>query len=276
MSLLHKYCFDFSFVGQGFSLAKKYCNSKGLPCVICLIIFLSVSQVFALSATRINKANKLAKHNKFDEALKIYRDEQVKNNMDTILNFDLGNALYKKGDYKDALDSYEKSTYTKDINIQAKAYYNMGNAFYKSGDLESAINYYKKCLDINPKHENAKYNIEFLQRKIKENMKNGSSKENQQKQQQQQNQGQNKEGQKGQDKNKEQQKSQAQQKQQEKDKKNEEQKKEQEENKQEQKKQGMSKEDAQRLLEAFSDQDKKPKNEKQYENQGVGHKSQDW
>ncbi|MFC1512423.1 tetratricopeptide repeat protein [bacterium] len=253
--------------------------------IICLLLFLN-SSLFAGFVHNVNKGNKFAGKNKYDEALLIYREAEKSDPDNPLVYFNIGNALYKRQQYDEALKEYEKSTYSKDIAIQSKAYYNIGNTMYKTGRLQEALSNYKKCLDLNQNDEDAKYNVEYVQRKIKEMMKQQKGQEQEEEEQQQQ-QAQGKEQKKGDEQKKEQEnKEKARQ---EKDKK-EKQKKEQEQKqakdkeqeqkekqrKEQEKKEGMSKEDAERLLEAFSDEDKKPKKEEMIQAPGLGHKYEDW
>jgi tetratricopeptide (TPR) repeat protein len=57
------------------------------------------------------------------------------------------------------------------LTDQAKGYYNSGNVLYREGKWEEAIGAYKKALELNPNDEDAKYNLEFVRQKIKENLK---------------------------------------------------------------------------------------------------------
>ncbi|MFH1854640.1 MAG: tetratricopeptide repeat protein [Candidatus Omnitrophota bacterium] len=211
---------------------------------------------------------KLYKEGRIDEALLKWRDAQIDSPDKEELHYNIGSALYRQKKYEDASGEYEKSLSSKDAEIHAKTYYNIGNSFYRMGKLPEAIEYYKKTLDINPDDEDAKYNIEFVRKKIKENPQKEESQQSQpqeqnqkdkeeakeersQAQEQQQAQGAEEEG------GKEQQESQAKEEKTEEGEQKEKKPVKEEEQRQQESKDGeMSKEDAVRLLDALKDDEK--------------------
>ncbi|MCX5693238.1 MAG: tetratricopeptide repeat protein [Candidatus Omnitrophica bacterium] len=204
-------------------------------------------------ASKNSEGNKLYKEGKIDEALSKWRDAQIENPDSDKLHYNIGNGLHEQKKYEDAFKEYEKSLNSKDSELQRKAYYNMGNTHYKMGKLLEAIEDYKKCLDTYPNDEDAKYNIEFVRKKIKENLKkeDEKQKESQQKEnkdKEQQKQGQENKEQSGQEEKKEGQSTE------EKEKSGNESAKERTSG--EERKGEMSKEDAVRLLDAFKDDEK--------------------
>lgn len=72
------------------------------------------------------------------------------------------NNLYQQGIYEPALESYHE------IVVEgfesADLYYNMGNAAYRSNSIGHAILYYEKALKLEPAHEDAIHNLEFVSR----------------------------------------------------------------------------------------------------------------
>ncbi|MEO6980285.1 MAG: tetratricopeptide repeat protein, partial [Mucilaginibacter sp.] len=57
--------------------------------------------------------------------------------------FKSADASYSKGQYQEALKTYQKII---DAGYQSVAlYFNMGNASYKNGDVPSALLYYEKA-----------------------------------------------------------------------------------------------------------------------------------
>jgi tetratricopeptide (TPR) repeat protein len=73
--------------------------------------------------------------------------------------FKEGNNFYTKGNYKDALKTYQQIL---DEGYQSAAvYFNMGNASYKLGEIPSAILYYEKAHKLAPGDDDINFNIRF-------------------------------------------------------------------------------------------------------------------
>lgn len=82
------------------------------------------------------------------------------------LLFKKANEKYLNGDYKGAIELYEKileEGYESD-----RVYYNLGNAYYRVGKLGKAILFYEKALKLNPGDENARFNLKLANLRIKD------------------------------------------------------------------------------------------------------------
>lgn len=86
-------------------------------------------------------------------------------------------SLYRNGDYAAALKIYAQKDDVENM-------YNYGNALAKSGNIEEAIKQYEKVIKINPDHEDANFNLEYLKQQKNQNQ----SSQNQQQEKQQENQ----------------------------------------------------------------------------------------
>ena len=94
-------------------------------------------------------------------------------------NFDIPRwkaaALYRKGDFAEALKFFSRNDGTEDM-------YNQGNALAKSGKIDEAIAKYEEVLKIVPDHEDAKFNLEYLKQQKNEQQQSQSQEENQEQQ----------------------------------------------------------------------------------------------
>ncbi|MFA5388150.1 MAG: tetratricopeptide repeat protein [Candidatus Omnitrophota bacterium] len=123
------------------------------------------------------EAGRLYKEGKIDEALSKWREAQTENPENGKLRYNIGNGLYELEKYEDAFNQYQRTLDSKDSELRQKAYYNMGNTHYRMGKLPEAIEDYKKSLEINPDDEDAKYNIEFIKKKLEEQKEQESKQE---------------------------------------------------------------------------------------------------
>lgn len=227
---------------------------------LCVVLLISVFYLSIIGwgwqrplAKKNNEGVKLYKEGKVDDALSKWRDAQIDNPEREELHYNIGSALYDQKKYEDAFNEYEKSLNSKDAELHAKTYYNIGNSFYRMNKLLEAIEYYKKALDINPDDKDAKYNIEFARKKIKENLQKQESKQTQSQEQGGKEQ---KEGQVEKEKKGRQEAQAGEEEKKEEEKKQEESAMKEQRKNQEGKEGEMSKEDALRLLDALKDDEK--------------------
>jgi len=109
------------------------------------------------------------------------------------LQFDLGAAAYKSGDYGKALEAFAKAVTSTDQPMREAAEYNLGNTLYQRGaaqkdkepkikEWKNALQHYDQALNLDPQNKDARYNRDLVQRLIDDLEKE----EKQQQQQQQQ------------------------------------------------------------------------------------------
>jgi len=72
------------------------------------------------------------------------------------------NSLYQQGQYEPALEQFNAVILSG--KESADLYYNMGNAAYRSNSIGHAILYYEKALKLEPAHEDAIHNLDFVSR----------------------------------------------------------------------------------------------------------------
>lgn len=130
-----------------------------------------------------NKAETQYQEKKYQSAAENYRQAEVKNPKDPVIRYNLGTTLYQTKDYVQAARELEASmANTKDPAVLAPALYNYGNVQYRLGNFEKAVDSYKKALELNPKDQDAKYNLELIENKKKAMDKKDQEKKKQDKQ----------------------------------------------------------------------------------------------
>lgn len=180
----------------------------------------------------------------YSESEILYRKAIEENRSSAAGNFNLGDALYRQNKFDDASKQFILSAdMSADRIKKAESFFNLGNSLLKSNKIEESIEAYKNSLRLNPSSLEAKYNLAYAQDLLK--------KMQQQQQQQQKEQNQNKEQDQKEGKNDQQQQ---QQQNQDENKKNQQ---EQQQQQMQQQKQGISKEDAERILSALENDEKK-------------------
>ena len=215
---------------------------------------------FALKAQSdknlVRQGNRDFSNGAYNEAEINYRKALDKNPTNTDAQFNLGDAMYQQENYEKAAEVFSKTELKgKTTTEKSNIYYNYGNSLLKAGKADEAIAAYKQALRENPRNEEARYNLEYLRQK--------------QQQKQDQNKDQNKDNKKDQDKqNQENQDKQDQNKDEQEQNKDQEQKQDQQQQNQqdqkqdqgeqnEQQAQKISKKDAERMLEALKNNEKK-------------------
>jgi Ca-activated chloride channel family protein len=134
---------------------------------------------------KVIEGNQLFMEEKFDEANNKYQDALLDNPNSLEIQYNVGDVLYKKNDFEKALEMYDKVLNTDDPLFQSKVYYNMGNTLYRQQKLPESIQAYEHALKLNPDDVDAKYNLEFVRNKLKQNAQpQQNQQEDQQKQEQ--------------------------------------------------------------------------------------------
>ncbi len=237
--------------------------NRKAPYIFLVLLVVTIVFPFAVEAQSdknlVRQGNRDFSNGTYNEAEINYRKALDKNPTNTTAQFNLGDAMYQQENYEKAAEVFSKTELKgKSSTEKSDIYYNYGNSMLKAGKADEATAAYKQALRENPGNEEARYNLEYLR----------------QKQQQDQNQDQNKDDKKDQDKQDQDKQDQENKDQQDQNKDEQEQDKDQEQNqdqqqqnqqdqKQEQGKQNeqqaqkISKKDAERMLEALKNNEKK-------------------
>jgi len=219
--------------------------------ILFIILALLALNTFAQQERKyIRKGNKAFENGNFDDSEIFYRKAIDKKDDSYSATFNIGDALYKQEKYDDAINQFSDLTnqeLTKED--KAKIYHNLGNSLLNHKKIKESIEAYKHALRNNPSDRETKYNLAYAQKLLE----------------QQQNQDQNQDQDKDKDKDQnEDQKNQNQDQEQNDDQQNQNQKeqdqKDQKQDKNQQQKQQqpeISQQDAERILQALANDEKK-------------------
>lgn len=229
-------------------LVIKYISAFILTFGILMIAF-SQNGIAQSSYDLIKKGNQQFEQKKYTDAEVNYRKTITSGKNVKEGNYNLGNAYFKQGKFDEAAKQYESAGALKSLSKEdvSKIYHNLGNAFLKEQKYQESINSYKNALKANPKDNDTRYNLAYAQSRLQQQQQqqNKDDKKDQNKEQKQDQQKQNQDQQKKDQQKQEQQKDQ-------------EQKPKEEKGEQNQaKKDKISKEDADKILQALNNDEKK-------------------
>jgi Ca-activated chloride channel family protein len=119
------------------------------------------------------------KAGKYDEALKEYQNLLQRKADDPRLHFNAGAAAYRDHQFDEAAKQFNEAVASPDLKLQQLAYYNRGNAQYwqgennsdpsKRSDLwEKAVKDYELSMKLNPQDPDAKFNHDFVKKRLEE------------------------------------------------------------------------------------------------------------
>ena len=133
-----------------------------------VFVFILMEIVPAQSSGKVSiyKGNQSFKKQNFDDASYQYLKAIEKNQKDYKAHYNLGNTLYKKNQYADAIASYQNALKnTKNLDEKKSALYNLGNAQFKNNQKKQAVDSYKQALKIDPNNQEILKNLRIALQK---------------------------------------------------------------------------------------------------------------
>ncbi|MBC8413886.1 MAG: tetratricopeptide repeat protein [Nitrospira sp.] len=147
---------------------------------IILAAFAPANCLAASAASDVKRGNDYYKNENYDQAISMYESARIKESDPEIINFNLGTALYRKGQLKESIEAFTLALNTENISVEEQASYNIANAKYNLGSslaesdpkaaLEfygEALDYYKRSIELNQKNTDAMYNYELVEQELK-------------------------------------------------------------------------------------------------------------
>ena len=151
-----------------------------------LMMFIAV----AVFARPINDGNKLYAAGDYAGALEKYMKAREAEPANPMLFYNIGTCQYKLGNFEEAKKELESAVRMPDKAMAAKAAYNLANTQFRIGEKaqepsariaawRESVAYLKKAIDLDNDFENAKKNVEIVQRKLKEELDKQKENKNQ-------------------------------------------------------------------------------------------------
>ena len=159
--------------------------------VLYSLVFVMQVSAQVSSDVHTHRGNQSFEKGDFDDASYHYLKTLQGKSEDFRAQYNLGNTLYKKNQYSDAVSTYQKALKNAKTKEQkTAALYNLGNAYYKNKQQKEAVDSYKQALKLDPNNQTILKNLQIaLQKK---DSKQQQQEQDQQQSQQQQNNEQNK------------------------------------------------------------------------------------
>lgn|SRR5690606_14638792 len=155
-----------------------------------LILFVLAAGILADDGEKEGRrGNKLYEEGSYESAIEAYLnglsalDASSNPWMHYALNNNLGAALLKAGDAAGANEAFSRALLNAPTPADyARSAYNAGNAAYNAEQLEQALQYYRESLLREPDNQDAKFNYEFVKRRLEQQQQQQNGDEQQQNQ----------------------------------------------------------------------------------------------
>ncbi len=129
----------------------------------------------------------------YQKAGEYYQKGLEKTPDNATLHFNSGTVSYKNKEYDDAISSFNQALQSDDLALQEKAYYNLGNAHFRKGETlqqnnphktkehwQEALTAYAATLQLDHENKEARFNHDFVEKKLKELQEQENQQQNQQ------------------------------------------------------------------------------------------------
>jgi len=117
----------------------------------------------------IHEGNQQYDNKKYSEAEKDYSRGLIKNKDSYKSAFNLGDAYYKQGKFKEAAEQFQSLTHrATSKDTLSKTYHNLGNSLLKTKKYQEGVDAYKNALKNNPKDDDTRYNLAYAQEMLRQ------------------------------------------------------------------------------------------------------------
>ena len=117
-------------------------------------------------------------NNSLDEVSAYYENQVLQDPHNAVALYNLGDALYKKGDYQQAKKYFMMAhAESNESKLKAQALFNAGNASAFNNELKEALSCFEILISENPQHESAKHNAEIIKKMMEQQKQEQENKE---------------------------------------------------------------------------------------------------
>ena len=169
---------------------------------LCILVLFATGAGWLDRWHQARTGNRLYDEGKYEAATQAYNQGLVEDPDSTVLHFNLGAAQYKQSQYEAALKALQQVPMSDDSPERtARVAYNAGNTAYKMGTMSEgsqpqkaleawaqSLAFYRRALGVRPDDADAKFNYEFVTKRIvdlKQKLEEQKRKDQEQKDQQQ-------------------------------------------------------------------------------------------
>ncbi len=161
-------------------------DTRKIAVVSILLMLLSPTSLHAFGTIgQIREGEHLYEQGKYNEALQKFLQAEKKQPNDPRLQYNLGNTYHQLERYDEAAKAFSRIP-SGDPKLQEKSLYNQGNNLYRQGSLENAVRSYEEALKLDPKDDDAQFNLDFVKKMLEQKKEQEKNQENKDKQEQQQ------------------------------------------------------------------------------------------
>jgi Ca-activated chloride channel homolog len=149
--------------------------------IILLLLITAVSNAQD-DQSSIIKGNQLYKNQQYDKAAAEYQKATDVNEKNTKAQYNLGDALYKSKKNSAAQKAFDAAAENaKDETFKSRAIYNKGVSLTREKKLQESIDAYKDALRLNPTDDEARDNLQKALNELKKQPEQKQNKQNQDK-----------------------------------------------------------------------------------------------
>jgi Ca-activated chloride channel family protein len=174
--------------------------NHSVSCALAFAVLL-LGSGFAFGSS--SKALREYKTGQYEQALKEYERLLERKGDDSRLHFNAGAAAFRNHQLDEAAKQFDEAANASDLRLQGMAYYNHGNTLYYLGEQDAdlskrgetwkkSLQDFQNSLKLNPQDQDARFNLDFVKKKLEELKQQQQQQSQKDKSDQQQNQDQQK------------------------------------------------------------------------------------